>query len=148
QLYRVEIHRSGKVGEATFKWSRDNGSVAAAWIGASDLQVGCARGFSAGNWVELSDDTSDLLGKPGALVQVVKVEGDVLSVDPAVTLPAKSQFPVRPKIRRWDQTTTEELGLVEGAVPIQEASATQKVWMDLEDGVQIQFTAGGDYRSG
>jgi len=27
QLYRVEIHKKGKSGEATFKWSRDNGSM-------------------------------------------------------------------------------------------------------------------------
>src|SRR5262249_12971279 len=27
QLYRVEIHKGGKPGEATFKWSRDNASV-------------------------------------------------------------------------------------------------------------------------
>ena len=27
QLYRVEVHRGGDAEEATFKWSRDNGSV-------------------------------------------------------------------------------------------------------------------------
>jgi hypothetical protein len=52
QLYRVEMHRSGAAGEAKFKWSRDDGSVAAAWFGAegSDIQVANLRSVAAGNW--------------------------------------------------------------------------------------------------
>jgi hypothetical protein len=158
QLYRVEIHQGGKIGDntpPTFKWSRDNGSVATAWLGGegSDLQVASPRGFAAGNWVELSDDTLELLGKPGTLVQLVKVEGAVLSVDSATTLPQISQFPKNPKIRRWDQVATEAVSLgSDNAVPIQESPAAatpeQAVWMNLEDGVQIQFFAGGEYRTG
>src|SRR6185312_818122 len=84
QLYRVEIHRGGLAGEATFKWSRDNASVATAWLGTSgnDLQVANARGFSAGNWVELTDDVAEFQGQPGMLVKLAKVEGGTLSVDP------------------------------------------------------------------
>jgi hypothetical protein len=155
QLYRVEIHRGGTVGTATFKWSRDNGSIATVWLGGegSDLQVANARGFAAGNWVELSDDTSELLGKPGTLVQLVKVEGDTLSVDPTTTLPPISNFPVNPKVRRWDHVATDAVSLADdNAVPIQESPAgatpDQIVWMDLEDGVQIQFSAAGEYRTG
>ncbi len=33
QLYRVEVHGPGGLGEATFKWSRDNGSVVTSWDG-------------------------------------------------------------------------------------------------------------------
>ena len=78
QLYRVEIHRGGMAGQATFKWSRDNGSVATVWLGGegSNLQVASTRGFTAGNWVELSDDNSELLGQAGTLLQLVKVEGE------------------------------------------------------------------------
>lgn len=158
QLYRVEIHQGGKIGDntpPTFKWSRDNGSVATGWLGgeSSDLQVASARGFAAGNWVELSDDTLDLLGKPGTLVQLVNVEGAILSVDPATTLPQVSDFPKKPKIRKWDQVATEAVSLADdNAVPIQESPAAatpeQAVWMNLEDGVQIQFLAGGEYRTG
>ena len=158
QLYRVEIHQGGKIGDntpPTFKWSRDNGSVATAWLGGegSDLQVASTRGFAAGNWVELSDDSLDLLGKPGTLVQIVKVEGAILSVDPATTLPQMSDFPKKPKIRKWDQVATEAVSLAnDSAVPIQESAAAatpeQAVWMNLEDGVQIQFFADGDYRTG
>jgi Family of unknown function (DUF6519) len=158
QLYRVEIHQGGKIGAntpPTFKWSRDNGSVATAWLDGegSDLQVASTRGFAAGNWVELSDDTLELLGKPGTLVQLVKVEGAILSVDPATTLPQISEFPRNPKIRRWDQVATEAVSLADDkALPIQESPAgatpKQTVWLNLENGVQIQFFSGGEYRTG
>ena len=36
QLYRVEVHRPGDASSATFKWSRDNASVATAWLGQPD----------------------------------------------------------------------------------------------------------------
>ncbi len=153
QLYRVEIHRGGKAGNATFKWSRDNGSVVTAWLGVNgnNLQVASARGFTAGNWVELSDDYSELLGKPGTLVQLVKVQNDSLSVDSAKTLPPIGNFPANPKVRRWDRNATDAISLTDdNALPIQESPTTagQVVWIDLEDGVQIQFSASGQYRTG
>jgi hypothetical protein len=171
QLYRVEIHRggvawnggrdekgnpAGNIDEAaTFKWSRDNGSVVTAWLGVSgnDIQVARARGFGAGNWVELSDDNSDLLGNSGTLVNVAKVEGDTLTVDPSATLPTRSDDSRHPEVRRWDHVATDAISLADdNAVPIQESPAgatpEQIVWIDLEDGVQIQFSTGGEYRSG
>jgi len=155
QLYRVEIHHGGKADEATFKWSRDNGSVATAWLAGegSDLQVASTRGFAAGNWVELSDDTLDLRGESGVLVQLARVESDTLSVDPATTLPLISDFPKNPKIRRWDQIATDAISLAkDNGLRIQESPANPKpdqiVWTDLEDGVQIQFSHGGEYRTG
>jgi len=163
QLYRVEIHRGGIAWDgsrdekgspagnidtaASFEWSRNNGSVVTAWLDSNgnDLQVASTRGFAAGNWVELSDDNSELLGQPGVLVQLVKVEGDALSVDAATTLPARSNYPANPKVRRWDQIATEPVTLAtDNAIPIQESP----VWIDLEDGVQIQFSADGEYRTG
>ncbi|HWN64506.1 MAG TPA: DUF6519 domain-containing protein, partial [Candidatus Binatus sp.] len=53
-----------------------------------------------------------------------------------------------PKVRRWDQIETDAVTLVDGAMPIQESPAGSDVWIDLEDGVQIQFSAGGEYRAG
>ncbi len=160
QLYRVEIHHGGSmgIGVVTFKWSRDNGSIATAWLGSAgggfELDVANPRGFTAGNWVELSDDTLDLRGEPGVLVKLAKVEGSVLTVDPdsvpaSATL-AWNEYPLKPKVRRWDQTQTEDIVLYQGAVPVQESpsSSGAAVWIDLEDGVQIQFASGGHYRSG
>jgi hypothetical protein len=155
QLYRVEIHDGGEAGDATFKWSRDNGSAASAWLSGegSNLQVASTRGFTAGNWVELSDENTELLGQPGTLVQLVKVEGDTLSVDPATTLPPIGNYPANPRVRRWDHTATDAISLADdNAVPIKEspagATSDKVVWIDLEDGVQIQFSAGGEYRTG
>ena len=156
QLYRVEIHRGGTIGNnapaPTFKWSRDNGSVATPWLGGSgnDLQVASTRGFSAGNWVELSDDSTELLGQPGAIFKLAKVEDGTLSADPAVPLPAFNAYGKNPKVRRWDhgESVANSSALIDGAVPIQEAAAGASLWIDLENGLQIQFTAGGNYRTG
>lgn len=150
-LYRVEIHHDGDAATATFKWSRENGSIATAWLGTSgnDLEVASARGFASGNWVELIDDTLELLGLPGTLVKLTKVEGNRLSVDPESyagtdTISWKISS-VNPKIRCWNQTQNEDIVLREGAIPVDENAG---VWLDLEDGVQIQFLPGGQYRTG
>lgn len=159
QLYRVEIHRGGLAPEATFKWSRDNGSVATAWLGSSgyDLEAANTGGFSAGNWVELVDDVAELRGTPGRLVRLSKVEGGTLSVDPggvatsdALNWDAASE---NPKVRRWDHFATEDTALqVDGSILIQEtpvgSSDEAAKWMDLEDGIQVQFAEGGEYRTG
>jgi hypothetical protein len=153
QLYRVEIHKSGigwdGKGEppsdtATFKWSRDNGSVAAAWLdGEGDiLKVTAgrdrARGFASGQWVELSDERHDLEGTPGTLVQLKEAEAGSLTLDPATAKGsyAREDFPNTPEVRRWDQQETENITLAEGAIPIQ-----YDKWFALEDGVQVQFPA-------
>jgi len=159
QLYRVEIHRGGIAGEATFKWSRENGSVATAWLGTSghDLEVANSRGFSAGNWVELIDDVAELRGIPGLLVRLAKVETGRLSVNPEALASTDglqwNETLVNPKVRRWDQFETEDLVLEDdGSILIQEtpvgASDSVANWIDLEDGIQVQFAEGGFYRTG
>jgi len=139
------------VNAPTFKWSRDNGSIVTAWsapqagAATNGLNVAGDRGFAAGNWVELSDDNDDLLGLPGLLVQLTKVQGDVLSITPPTSgSVAFSDYGPHPKVRRWDQSQNADLKLLEGAVPITVGS-----WIDLEDGIQIMFQPGeystGDY---
>lgn len=159
QLYRVEVHRGGIAGEATIKWSRDNASVATAWLGTAgnDLEVANARGFSEGNWVELSDDIAELRGIPGVLVRLSKVEGGTLSVDPdsytGTDTLAWREAAKNPKVRRWDHFATEDTVLEDdGSILIIETPTgtpdAAANWMDLEDGIQIQFAEGGEYRSG
>jgi hypothetical protein len=164
QLYRVEVHHGGTAGDATFKWSRDNGSVATRWLGTegNDLIVANARGFTAGSRVELSDDTLDLNGESGQLVKLAKVEGDRLSVDPA-SIPASGSIAWTaqlsdPTARRWDQSENDHTTLDDGAVPIVESVPTDPAnpanpnpnptWIDLEDGIQVWFASGGTYHSG
>ncbi len=152
QLYRVEIHDGGTAGTggaATFKWSRDNGSVAAAWLGTQGdaLLVSAGRGFAAGNWIELTDDVMELQGVPGTLVLLTKVEGDTLSAVPGtITLDVTKL--INPKVRRWDQTPNDKTTLTHGVIAVQESTATTDLWLDLEDGVQVRFGPGGTYRTG
>jgi hypothetical protein len=155
QLYRVEIHRGGKAETATFKWSRDNGSVATAWLGTegNDLLVASARGFAAGNWVELSDDTLELRGQAGVLVKLTTAEGGKLSVDPGAVSAGDDMVWTKdlrnPKVRRWDQIETDDISLVDGAVSVNEKTTGADVWVYLEDGVQVQFSAAAaEYRTG
>lgn len=147
QLYRVEIHHGGSSDQATFKWSRDNGSIVTSWLQTkgADLQVADARGFCAGAWVELSDDALDLRGEPGVLVRLAKVDDDTLTLD-AASAAATATIVCDPahhsKIRCWDQRGD---GIAEGKLVL---AANSAVWIDLEDGIQVHFAAGGDYRSG
>lgn len=159
QLYRVEIHRGGVAGEATIKWSRDNGSVATAWLGTSgfDVEVADARGFASGNWIELIDDVAELRGLPGALARLTKVEGGTLSVDPDSVQGSSglhwSEDLVNAKVRRWDHFETEDTELEDdGSILIQETPIgtpdDDAAWMILEHGVQVRFGEGGRYRTG
>lgn len=144
QLYRVEIHDRGVLGEdaevqsPTFKWSRDNGSVAARLaqpIEGKTLSLLETPGatYAPGNWVELSDNTHELLGLPGLMVQVAAVEGTEVTVTewPGDTTPEIDLASAI--VRRWDSP---------GAVPLASGSL-----LELEDGVQVEFHE-GDYRTG
>lgn len=143
QLYRVEIHKSGALGAATFKWSRDNGSVVAAIekisgqeITVSDVGPDNALGFANGQWVEVIDDRIELHGQPGQLIQIDKVE-PATRVITLKAAPAGIDQAKHPKLRRWDNT---------GEIKV-EAPATNDGWIALEGGIQVHFAA-GSYRTG
>ncbi len=160
QLYRVEVHRGGTAASgASFKWSRDNASLAARWLGVGEnggaptLRVSASRGLAAGDWVELSHDALELAGQPGQMLRIAVVEGDELVVDESSlagdgTLMPWSEALSNPRLRRWDQRSHDDLVLQDGAVPIEESSGTPLTWLALEDGIEIAFAAGGEYRSG
>jgi hypothetical protein len=158
QLYRVEVHRSGKAGTpreggATFKWSRENGSVVFP-IKTLKETVATLRNLgrvrrstlNSGDWVEIVDEQISARQSPGPLAQVEKPpDRDHLRVTlkPAagVTLPTYEETNKwRPMLRRWDQRGEPAKA---GALPI-----TADGWIDLEDGVQISFSKDGDYRAG
>ena len=147
QLYRVEIHRGGPVNDvdptgATFKWSRDNGSIAARIqsmagdkITLASARPDSALGFAAGQWVEIIDDQHEWLGLPGTLMPIVEVNGLELKVDVTQKIASPTDsFPpeFHPKVRRWDS-----VGATPATMPV-----TNDGFLSLEDGVQVKFSAG------
>src|SRR5205823_10117259 len=141
QLYRVEIHDPGALGKATFKWSRENGSVAVRWLGDKGSGVlvdGLGRdevlGLAPGNLVELTSSLDDLAGMAGTLVTVNGIEaaGAGSSLTLASAPPAFPGDDVHPKVRRWEDRQDVKAG-----------------WLTLEDGVEVEFADGfyntGDY---
>ncbi len=153
QLYRVEVHSGGTA--PTFKWSRENGSVAYA---VQEVRVDtatsrttvrlAARGRDANldlalhDRVELVDDTAELQHRAGTLFEYLNDGDDALElvldgVPPAALGQDASLHPV---LRRWDHRPTTA---GENALPIVEGT-----WTPLEDGVQVRFEAGGSYRPG
>jgi hypothetical protein len=168
QLYRVEIHRGGGVGEAaTFKWSRDNGSVIFAvrrGMGDTVFLEHLGRdersGLKPGDWVELLDDTMELNGAAGILLQVDATDSRKCSVRLKLPKGVNLDLPeydeaevakLHPYLRRWDHKEgSPSQGapkLVAGALAITEG-AKDSDWLTLEDGVRIRFQVGGTYRAG
>ena len=162
QLYRVEIHRPGPAWDgktdtqstaATFKWSRENGSVTFPVVSLSsgsgtttvvleNLGRDDRFGLSVGDWVELVDDVYVLQNESANLLKVQKIDSGSLTVtlegsaDPSLGKPG-----THPLLRRWDQKGGDpaEGGLTLGSdkAALVEESSTD--WLVLEDGVQIQF---------
>lgn len=163
QLYRVEVHRSGpawdgkdentKKTAATFKWSRENGSVVFPVVSIAsgngtttvvleNLGRDDRFGLSKDDWVELLNDVYVLKNTAAPLLQVQAINSGSLTVtlkgtaDPSLGKPG-----THPLLRRWDQKAGDsaEGGLILGddnAALIEESS---KNWLALEEGVQIQF---------
>jgi hypothetical protein len=137
QLYRVEIHDDGTAANgATYKWSRDNGSVVFP-IRTLNGKVATVEGLGRdgratlqpGDWVEVMDDRYVLRGEPGPLLTVQAVDPMALTVTlsgaPGVAYDGKSI--THPLLRRWDSR---------GPIKIEEGKATP-----LEDGIEIEFQA-------
>jgi len=158
QLYRVEIHRGGtENSKATFKWSRENGSVvfpiqrlAGSIVTLENLGRDDRFGIEVGNWVEIVDDDYSLLRMAERLLRIKKI--DPASMEITLSGPSESNVGQdslkHPMLRRWDQQTgdssTGGLTLDEGGA----ALVVEDAWLNLEDGIQVLFQAGGNYRTG
>ncbi len=129
QNYRVEVHTSGSIGTATFKWSRDDASVETGVTGILGVtnSVGVAAsqltvlsmgrdqvlGFAPGNWIEVIDDDLELAGLPGELHLIDTIDFAAMTITLDANVSATS-FPVdgsnqttpsrHTRIRRWDQS--------------------------------------------
>ena len=174
RLYRVEIHDGGAAGNATFKWSRDNASIATSVTAITSLdKLTVARigrdntlRFNVGDWIEITDDWLEFAQQPGLMRQIKDVQDatqiiTLTSSLPAGTFPDDGQGNLDPtrhtRIKRWDQsgkvsdTNGNELVDLDaagsdGLIPV----PTKGTSIILEDGVQITFdtAAAGVYRVG
>lgn len=100
QFYRVEIHQTGQTGaqaEAWFKFSRENGSVAAAiesFDSPADTITLRTLGrdeilrFHPGDWVEITDDRREFAHRSGQILKVMAVREDTREVDLSGTVEA------------------------------------------------------------
>ena len=175
QLYRVEVHRGGPLGTATFKWSRENASIASRVThvnGALDRitveQIGrdAVLRFNDGDWVEVTDDHLELHHLPGELRRIrigngVDENAKTLTFDeplPAGRFPTDGDEATEParntRVRRWDQV--EPVHDEDGAEIPQSgdgdilipAAGTR---LFLEHGILVEFSldpAGGEFHSG
>jgi hypothetical protein len=154
QCYRVEIHNPGSASDsaaitnATFKWSRDNGSIEtgvtnigqgfnslnapAAILTVLSLGRDQVLGFLPGNWIELLDDAHQLNGIKGELYQIDSIDAASRTITLTTQLVAGTAFAngtpqaaSYTRIRRWDQSGK-----------VYQADLTT-VWWDLD-------AAGGD----
>jgi hypothetical protein len=150
QLYRVEIHQGSGRGVPTFKWSRDNGSVQTAVVGVTpkapvteivvrDLGRDENLGFANGQYVELMDDSRELAGQAGPLVQISSINPTThtIVVDGVLAdVGIEDARGFHYKLRCWDS---------EGALEVPDSDE----FVELEGGVEVQFSPDhyntGDY---
>jgi hypothetical protein len=155
QLYRVEIHKSGvawngkkeidggnQVTAATFKWSRENGSVifpirqlAGTEAIVEHLGRDNRSGLCEKDWVEVIDDDHVLRGEAGPLAQVASVDRMEMKVtfseSPNLTYD-QTTANKHPLLRRWDHKSA--------AMCVSEGNPTRdNDWISLENGIQILF---------
>ncbi len=156
QLYRVEIHTGGPAGKATFKWSRDNGSVVFPILKLSDevavlenLRQDERFNLHEGDWVEIVDDGITLRGEAHPLIPVKSIDRNILvaslEVPAGVDLPGYDETStLHPLMRRWDHKGLDPtLGYPkladDGALILVEDN-----WLLLEDGIQIYFESAAE----
>jgi hypothetical protein len=170
QLYRVEIHRptvKGKSGGETFKWSRDNGSVEFGILSvatgekteAGPLTVVTVTSLGRdarttlrpGDWVEVINRSWAPFGEPGSLLPVHRVDPvtNEVTVLGDVWAPGSPERTPRAILRRWDQSPDSGDN---GGISVRHGSrgeTTDDSWIELEDGVQVQFpTTDAHYQRG
>ncbi len=160
QFYRVEIHKGGDRSLATFKWSRENGSIEAPIRSVSGKTIALERmsrdealGFGNNQWIEIVSDNMELgkgvlikdeIMKPqGVMVKSYTPDGSKLEIplqsDPGIFIDIddknREDKKLHPRLRRWDQ----ENGDCDG---IRLNSAEQ---IELEGGIYVSFQEGTYY---
>src|SRR5690606_24030783 len=157
QFYRIEIHNPGKDGNgATFKWSRDNASIAAKVTKISGSQLGVSSigkdryefALKEDQWIEITDDNHELENRPGTIAKITKVDEGTKTItfDPTTIIGEpinEENYPAKfnPKITRWDS---------DGVIAIPKASDDEDPnsgYVAIEGGLEVKFGS-GNYRTG
>ncbi len=144
QLYRVEIHQSGDIKSATFKWARNNGvtvsgieSIAGNTIDISNVGRDDLQSFKPNQWVEIIDEEQELKNEPGKLFRLIKVLNKQLDV---VGDPIESQFSGKKNLK--------VIGWQEDQVTKEAEIKVSPNWIELEQGIYIQFDSESTYKTG
>ncbi|MEQ8963272.1 MAG: DUF6519 domain-containing protein, partial [Coleofasciculus sp. C2-GNP5-27] len=133
QLYRVEIHKSGEAGKATFKWSRENGSVvfpirnlAGSIVTLEHLGRDSRFSLHEGDWVEIVDDDYILQNCAEPLLKVEKIDPLQMQVTLSGTSSFGQEQNKHPLLRRWDHwqgnSNQGGLDLRDGAALVKEGT--------------------------
>jgi hypothetical protein len=145
RLFRVEIHDQGRnvggvpVTSATFKWSRDNASIVypirkieGVTIHLDSLGRDARTRICVNDWVEVVDDHILDGGVVNPLLQVMWVSPDEMTVKLSAppTGNAGHDHTLHPILRRWESDV----------IPIETRTLPTDPWIDLADGVQVQFS--------
>jgi len=182
QFYRVEIHKKGTPSPvpptspttgATFKWSRDNGSVITAVTSIATVSnstgsvsqltvqsLGRDRvlGFRPGDWIEVLDDNSEFRQTSGELGQIDTIDVAAKTITLSKMLSGTFDPNGHARIRRWDQSgkVYEKDGTTvwwdidaQGSadIPVPPAGTV----LILENGITVAFdvsSSGGGFNTG
>jgi hypothetical protein len=129
---------------ASFKWSHDNGSVVfpvQEFVGGQLTNKIKVKGLGRdpvvrlglGDWVEVSDDDSELKGEPGTLAKIIEPIDETTKEFTLSKEISGYSKEAHPKARRWDQKT-ETVAVTDGPI-------------NFENGVQVLFS-GSDFKTG
>lgn len=151
-LYRIEIHQGGSYNNATFKWSRWNAAFETEWLEQDeDVLIVQHAGedqiihLAPGQWIELTDEVLERQGERGTLAQILKVEGESITINKSniilhaplqsVGLDIESFTGKVKKLRLWGM---EETGgqITSKDLPVKEFYNN---WSELEYGIEIKF---------
>lgn len=170
QLYRLEVHAGNfdpqradsldPAATATFKWSRDNGAIVAAFtaqestleLAIDRLGPGGTNGFEHRPWVELTDARNEANRTPGLLATIADVGDTTITLadelgDVAAALAGTFDPSAMPRVRRWDSKGARPLAVAPSELG--SGDVTADGWIRLEAGIEVQFEPGavqcGDY---
>jgi len=148
-LYRVEVHDVGSSGEVRVKWSRENAHVATNVLQILDGLGGVkveslgrddVLRFKPDDWVEITNDPCEFLGKAGIMRRISTVDDTNQTLTFSEALPT-TDFQAGPvavaehwRVIRWDQSGS---GLTsDGLIELTAANPS----FILEHGIEVNMS--------